>query len=29
MTLTNGILVALSIIVFGYLGIALLKAEWF
>jgi K+-transporting ATPase KdpF subunit len=29
MTVTNGILLALSIIMFIYLGIALFKAEWF
>jgi K+-transporting ATPase KdpF subunit len=29
MTVTNGILLALSIVMFIYLGIALFKAEWF
>jgi K+-transporting ATPase KdpF subunit len=29
MTVTNGILLALSIIMFIYLGVALFKAEWF
>jgi hypothetical protein len=29
MTLTEGILFALSIAVFVYLGVALFKAEWF
>jgi hypothetical protein len=29
MTIASGILLALSIIVFCYLGVALFKAEWF
>jgi K+-transporting ATPase KdpF subunit len=29
MTVTQGILLALSIVVFIYLGVALFKAEWF
>jgi K+-transporting ATPase KdpF subunit len=29
MTVTNGILLALSIVMFIYLGVALFKAEWF
>jgi K+-transporting ATPase KdpF subunit len=29
MTVSNGILLVLSIIMFIYLGIALFKAEWF
>jgi K+-transporting ATPase KdpF subunit len=29
MTIVQGILLALSIAVFGYLGVALFKAEWF
>jgi K+-transporting ATPase KdpF subunit len=29
MTVTEGVLVALSIAVFIYLGVALFKAEWF
>jgi K+-transporting ATPase KdpF subunit len=29
MTIVNGILLALSIVVFIYLGVALFKAEWF
>jgi K+-transporting ATPase KdpF subunit len=29
MTVTSGILLALSIVVFVYLVVALLKAEWF
>jgi K+-transporting ATPase KdpF subunit len=29
MTVVQGLLLALSIITFGYLGVALFKAEWF
>ena len=29
MTLTQGALLAVSVIVFVYLGVALFKAEWF
>jgi hypothetical protein len=29
MTITDGILLALSIAVFIYIGVALFKAEWF
>jgi K+-transporting ATPase KdpF subunit len=29
MSVTDGILLALSVIVFVYLGVALFKAEWF
>jgi K+-transporting ATPase KdpF subunit len=29
MTVTNGILLALGIVMFVYLGVALFKAEWF
>jgi K+-transporting ATPase KdpF subunit len=29
MTVTNGILLALGIVMFIYLGVALFKAEWF
>jgi hypothetical protein len=29
MSLTQGVLLALSIVVFIYLGVALFKAEWF
>ena len=29
MTVVQGILLALAIAVFGYLGVALFKAEWF
>ena len=29
MTLTEGVLLALSFMVFIYLGVALFKAEWF
>lgn len=29
MSVTEGILLALSVIVFVYLGVALFKAEWF
>jgi hypothetical protein len=29
MTIASGILLALSIVVFVYLGVALFKAEWF
>jgi K+-transporting ATPase KdpF subunit len=29
MTVVQGVLLALSIITFGYLGVALFKAEWF
>jgi K+-transporting ATPase KdpF subunit len=29
MSVTDGILLALSVIVFIYLGVALFKAEWF
>ena len=29
MTLTEGVLLALSLVVFIYLGVALFKAEWF
>lgn len=29
MSIVQGILLALSIAVFGYLGVALFKAEWF
>ena len=29
MTVTEGILLALSIAVFGYLGVAMFKPEWF
>jgi hypothetical protein len=29
MSVTDGILLALSVIVFVYIGIALFKAEWF
>jgi K+-transporting ATPase KdpF subunit len=29
MSLSQGILLAVSIIVFGYLGVALFKPEWF
>jgi F subunit of K+-transporting ATPase (Potass_KdpF) len=29
MTLTEGVLLALSFVVFIYLGVALFKAEWF
>ena len=29
MSVTDGILLALSVIVFAYIGIALFKAEWF
>jgi len=29
MSVTDGILLALSVIVFTYLGVALFKAEWF
>jgi hypothetical protein len=29
MTVTQGLLLALSIVVFIYLGVALFKAEWF
>ena len=29
MTITQGILLALSVAVFIYLGVALFKAEWF
>jgi K+-transporting ATPase KdpF subunit len=29
MTLTEGVLLALSLAVFVYLGVALFKAEWF
>ncbi len=29
MTVTEGILLALSVAVFVYLGVALFKAEWF
>jgi K+-transporting ATPase KdpF subunit len=29
MSLTQGILLALSVVVFVYLGVALFKAEWF
>jgi F subunit of K+-transporting ATPase (Potass_KdpF) len=29
MSVSDGILLALSVIVFAYLGIALFKAEWF
>jgi K+-transporting ATPase KdpF subunit len=29
MTLVEGILLALSVLVFGYLGIAMFKPEWF
>jgi K+-transporting ATPase KdpF subunit len=29
MTLSQGILLSVSILVFGYLGVALFKPEWF
>jgi K+-transporting ATPase KdpF subunit len=29
MSLSQGILLAVSIVVFGYLGVALFKPEWF
>jgi len=29
MTVVGGLLLALSVAVFGYLGVALFKAEWF
>jgi K+-transporting ATPase KdpF subunit len=29
MSITDGILLALSVILFVYLGVALFKAEWF
>jgi K+-transporting ATPase KdpF subunit len=29
MTLTQGALLAISVVVFVYLGVALFKAEWF
>jgi K+-transporting ATPase KdpF subunit len=29
MSWTDGLLLALSVILFGYLGVALFKAEWF
>lgn len=29
MSVVDGVLLALSVAVFGYLGIALFKAEWF
>ncbi|HUC15200.1 MAG TPA: potassium-transporting ATPase subunit F [Acidimicrobiales bacterium] len=29
MSLSQGILLAVSILVFGYLGVALFKPEWF
>ena len=29
MTVVEGLLLALSVAVFGYLGVALFKAEWF
>jgi len=29
MSVTDGILLALSVIVFVYIGVALFKAEWF
>jgi F subunit of K+-transporting ATPase (Potass_KdpF) len=29
MSVVQGLLLALSIVVFGYLGVALFKAEWF
>jgi hypothetical protein len=29
MSIASGILLGLSIVVFGYLGVALFKAEWF
>jgi K+-transporting ATPase KdpF subunit len=29
MTVVEGILLALSVLVFGYLGIAMFKPEWF
>jgi K+-transporting ATPase KdpF subunit len=29
MSITEGILLALSVVVFAYLGVALFKAEWF
>jgi K+-transporting ATPase KdpF subunit len=29
MSITEGILLALSVVVFVYLGVALFKAEWF
>ena len=29
MSVSNGLLLALSIVVFAYLGVALFKAEWF
>jgi len=29
MTVVQGLLLALSVAVFGYLGVALVKAEWF
>ena len=29
MTVTEGVLLALSLVVFVYLGVALFKAEWF
>jgi K+-transporting ATPase KdpF subunit len=29
MTVVQGVLLVLSIVTFGYLGVALFKAEWF
>jgi len=29
MTIVDGILLALSVLVFGYLGVAMFKPEWF
>jgi hypothetical protein len=29
MTIVEGILLALSVLVFAYLGVAMFKAEWF
>jgi K+-transporting ATPase KdpF subunit len=29
MSITDGILLALSVVLFAYLGVAMFKAEWF
>jgi K+-transporting ATPase KdpF subunit len=29
MSVVQGLLLALSVVIFGYLGVALFKAEWF